>query len=233
MRRLVTWTATAAAAYAAYAAVCPAARVWGPGFHRGPRTVRRIALTFDDGPSNETEHVLDLLAEHNARATFFVCGANVERRPETARLAAALGHEIGNHTHTHRCLLRLGPDAVYEEVSRAQRAIEDYVGTRPRLFRPPYGVRSPWLPAALAAEGLLSVHWSVIGMDWKFPADRIAARVLRWGAEPGAVICLHDGDRIAPMADRRATTTALRTIVPELLDQGFELVTASELAVEG
>ncbi len=192
-----------------------------------------MALTFDDGPSNETDRVLDLLAEHGARATFFVCGANVERRAVTARRAVALGHEIGNHTYSHPLLLRLGPERVLEEVSRTQRTIEDRVGVSPRLFRPPYGVRSPWLPRALEREGLLAVHWTVIGMDWRWSAGRIADRVLRYGAEPGAMVCLHDGDTTREVADRGETVRALAEILPGLEGRGLEMVGASELVGMG
>lgn len=171
-----------------------------------------------------------MLAEHDARATFFVCGLNVARQAHAARRALSLGHEIGNHTHTHPLLLRCGPERVRWEVSRAQREIEDRLGVGPHMFRPPYGVRSPWLPRALEAEGLLCAHWSVIGNDWKLPAERIAGRVLQLGSEPGAIVCLHDGDGTREHVDRRATTDALRTILPALKGQGFELTTVSDAA---
>jgi peptidoglycan/xylan/chitin deacetylase (PgdA/CDA1 family) len=217
-----------AAGFVAYAAACPRARVWAPGFHRGPREGRDLALTFDDGPSNETPRFLDLLAEYELRATFFVCGANVERRPELARRVVAEGHEIGNHTQNHPCLLGLPAARVREEVLRAQSGIEDATGVSPRLFRPPFGIRAPSLPAVLAEASLLAVHWTVIGNDWKWPSYRIAARVLD-GAGPGGIICLHDGYGVAPVADRGETLDALEQTLPLLLHQGYRMVTASEM----
>lgn len=191
-----------------YQAVHPRAQRWGPGFHRGPSGENTVYLTFDDGPSNETERLLDLLAECGAKATFFVCGRNIERRPEPARRALAEGHVLGNHTYNHRFLLGLSPAGVRSEVTRAQHAIEDATGVRPRLFRPPYGVRSPWLPAALAEHDLVSVHWTMIGNDWRLPAPGILERIRPAMDDPGAILCLHDGDGVRPEADREATLEA-------------------------
>lgn len=218
-----------AAGFVAYAAACPQARIWAPGFHRGPHDRRALALTFDDGPSNETPRFLDLLAEHGIRATFFVCGANVERRPEVARRIVAESHEIANHTQNHPCLLGLSAARVREEVVRAQHAIEDATGASPTSFRPPFGIRAPGLPAVLNELDLLAVQWTVIGNDWKWPAHRIAARVLE-GAGPGGVLCLHDGHETRPMADRQPTLDALVQILPLLRHQGYQFVTARQMA---
>lgn len=217
-----------AAGFVAYAAACPRARVWAPGFHRGPRDGHALALTFDDGPSNETPRFLDLLAEYEVAATFFVCGVNVERRPELARRIVAEGHEIANHTHTHPCLLGLSASRVREEVLRAQRAIEDATGVCPALFRPPFGIRAPSLPAALEEAGLLAVQWTVIGNDWKWPSYRIAARILD-GVSPGGVICLHDGHGARPVADRGETLDALEQTLPLLFHLGYRMVTALDM----
>ena len=235
MRNRPGWTAAAiggallgAGSFVAYAAACPRARVWAPGFHRGPRTSRALALTFDDGPSNETPRFLELLA-HDVRATFFVCGANVIRRPEIAREVVRAGHEIGNHTHNHVCLLGLPAARVRDEIVRAQHAIEDKLGVSPTLFRPPFGIRAPGLRTVLEELDLLSVHWTVMGNDWKWPADRIAARLLS-GASGGGVICLHDGHGTRPAADRGNTLEALRQTLPILRRHGFEPVTAGDMA---
>ena len=218
-----------AVGFAAYAAACPQARIWAPGFHRGPRGRRTLALTFDDGPSNETPRFLDLLACYGVRSTFFVCGANVERRPELARRIVAEGHEIANHTQSHPCLFGLRAARVREEVAQAQRTIEDATGVSPVSFRPPYGIRAPGLRRTLEELGLLAVHWTVIGNDWKWPANRIAARVLS-GASPGGVICLHDGHGVRAIADRRHTMEALAQALPVLHEAGYSFETAHEMA---
>ncbi len=181
---------------------------------------RRIALTFDDGPSNETPRFLDLLARFEIPATFFVCGKNVARRPATARAIVEAGHEIGNHTYSHPLLPLCGPRRTREELVRTQRQIEDAAGVSPGLFRPPYGLGSPALASVLADLGLLRVHWTVIGNDWKWSASKIAGRALA-AACPGAIVCLHDGNGARAVADRSQTLQALRRIVPDLRAAGY------------
>jgi len=202
--------------------------IWGEGLRRGPTEGRRIALTFDDGPAEMTPKFLDLLARFEVPATFFVCGCNVERLPAIAQEVAAAGHELGNHTHRHRSLLRLGREDVLGEVARAQAAIEHATGASPRHFRPPYGIPSPSLPTALGQHGLRNVLWTVIGRDWKYPAQRIARRVLK-AAKPGSIVCLHDGDEVSPDADRGETLRALEMILPRLRAEGFEFVKIADM----
>lgn len=202
--------------------------IWGEGLRRGPAEGRRIALTFDDGPAEMTPQFLELLARFDISATFFLCGCNVERTPATASQIAGAGHELGNHTQRHRNLLRLGRQGVLDEVARAQSAIEDATGISPRCFRPPYGIGSPWLPDALRRYELRNVLWTVIGNDWKYPADRIARRVLK-RATAGSIVCLHDGHEVRPDADRGETLQALETILPRLRDDGFEFVRIADM----
>ena len=219
--------AGAAVAYGAYAAAWPAARRWGDSIHRLPTRERRIALTFDDGPSNETPRFLELLSDLDVRATFFVCGQNVERRADVARAIVAAGHELGNHSYSHPVLLAHGPRRVRDELTRTQRVIEDATGASPSLFRPPYGVRSPALSAVQRDLDLLAVHWTVIGNDWKWKSPRIVQRVLA-AACPGGIICLHDGHGAREIADRRQTLDAVREIVTELKRAGYDFVTVGE-----
>lgn len=213
----------AAAAYGAYAAAWPSASRWGKSIHRLAAHGRQTALTFDDGPSNETPRFLDALNQFGVLATFFVCGKNVARRPQTARAIVEAGHEIGNHTYSHPKLIACGPRRVREEIVRTQRQIEDATGVSPRLFRPPYGVRSPALASVQAELDLLGVHWTVSGKDWKWDASKIAARVLG-AAAPGNIICLHDGCDTRAIADRSETLAAVRIIVPRLQAAGYDFV---------
>ena len=214
----------AALGYTAYASAWPSSQQWGSSLHRLPGSASEIALTFDDGPSNETPRFLDALEELGVRATFFVCGKNVERRPEVARSVVAAGHAIGNHTYSHPRLTLCSFSQVRDELSRTQDMIREATGVQPTLFRPPYGLRSPALRRALPEFGLTGIHWSVIGNDWKWDAPRIANRVLR-RAGAGTIVCLHDGHRTSPVADRACTLEALREIVPRLRDRGYRFVT--------
>jgi len=217
--------------YVTYAACCPLAQVWGRSFHRGPRGRRQIALTFDDGPSDCTPAVLDVLERYDLRATFFVCGENVERFPELVREITAAGHEIGNHTYSHAALLPRNAAQIRLELERTQDAIENAAGVRPRLFRPPYGVRAPSLRGIQAELGLTTVLWTVIANDWKLGRAAITERVLRRAGE-GGIICLHDGNQVYHPAERRETVAALPEIVEGLRGRGFRFVTAGRMLDE-
>jgi peptidoglycan/xylan/chitin deacetylase (PgdA/CDA1 family) len=125
-----------------YACSVPSSRVFGPALVRGPRERRRVALTFDDGPAPPfTGQILDVLRDYRVPATFFVCGQNAERHPELVRRIHAEGHTLGNHTYSHPFLYIQSRQRIAEEIDRTQEVIGRLTGYRPRLFRPPYGVR--------------------------------------------------------------------------------------------
>ena len=195
---------------------------------RGPRNTRAIALTFDDGPSESTPQLLDVLADYTVPATFFQCGANVRRLPGIARSAAEAGHEIGNHADSHTSLLFRTTAFIRSELGRAQDSIRDATGRRPVLFRPPFGHLWFGLGRVERELGLSGVLWSAIAEDWKRPAEAVAAR-LRGAASNGAIFCLHDGRGLTPQPDIRNTIEALRRLIPELLEQGFRFETVSQL----
>jgi peptidoglycan/xylan/chitin deacetylase (PgdA/CDA1 family) len=203
-------------------------RLLGPSLWRGPSGRKALALTFDDGPSESTREILDLLAGNSARATFFQCGHHVRRLPGVALSVRHAGHEIGNHTDTHPALYFRGREFMDAEISRAQNAILQATGCAPRLFRPPFGARWFGLRDVLSAHNLTSVLWTVIARDWALQPSAIAERLLRHAA-PGAVICLHDGRALLHNPDVRSTIEAMRRLLPVWRDQGYELVTVSEL----
>jgi peptidoglycan/xylan/chitin deacetylase (PgdA/CDA1 family) len=224
----VTATAATASAALAYAVRGRSAGLFADSVYRGVRSRPAIALTFDDGPSESTPELLELLDRHGARATFFECGANVRRLPAIARQVLAAGHEIGNHSDTHPYFCFRSPAEMNRELDRAQTSIEDATGFRPRFFRAPYGVRWFGLGAAQRRLGLLGVMWTRIGLDWKLPADRIGSRLLR-GAKNGAILCLHDGRLLQPRPDIGATMDAMRLVLPALIDQGFHFENISDI----
>jgi peptidoglycan/xylan/chitin deacetylase (PgdA/CDA1 family) len=199
-----------------------------PSVWKGPRSRRAIALTFDDGPSESTPLVLELLAAHNARATFFVCGANVARLPAIARQTADAGHEIGNHSYSHSRFDFRAREFMRVDIEDAQRTILGACGVMPTLFRVPYGVRWFGLGEVQRELGLTGVMWSVIGLDWKLPPEAITKRLLG-GASNGAIFCLHDGREKKENPDVVATIQALTVLLPELRKRGYDLVTVSEL----
>ena len=189
---------------------------------------KSVALTFDDGPSEGTTELLEILERYRARATFFVCGRNVERLPAVARAVAGAGHEIGNHSYSHAALYLRSGGFICRELSAAQAVISEATGTAPRLFRAPFGARWFGLAEAQRRLRLLGVMWTVLGRDWKLAAGRIAGRVLA-GAENGAIVCLHDGRRLEVKPDIGATLEAVSRIVPVLQSQGFTFETVSQL----
>ncbi|MBC7927275.1 MAG: polysaccharide deacetylase family protein [Bryobacteraceae bacterium] len=194
--------------------------VFAPSIWRGNSEQRELALTFDDGPSESTPELLEVLERFGVSATFFLCGVPVRRLPGIARLITQSKHELGNHTDSHARLWLRSRSFISTEVGLAQRTIADVTGVSPQLFRAPYGVRWPGLGAVQREHGLTGVMWSVIGNDWALPADRIAARVLR-GVQPGAIVCLHDGRELRVNPDIRPTIGAVRTLIPRLRNEGW------------
>jgi peptidoglycan/xylan/chitin deacetylase (PgdA/CDA1 family) len=180
-----------------------------------------VALTFDDGPHPEgTPEVLAILDEAGIRATFFLVGEQVQRRPALAAEIAARGHLIALHGHRHRPQPALTARAVDDDLARGAAAIEGATGIAPGWHRPPYGLYSPAGLEAVRRRGLNPLLWSRWGKDWRrlTTPERIAARA---GANlrPGDVILLHDADFYSSRGSHRRTAQALRLIVRELKRQ--------------
>ena len=197
---------------------------FGKAVRRLPAGTRRVALTFDDGPSVAySGQILDLLRARNIKATFFVCGKNLERHPDVARRMVAEGHEIGNHTYSHPYLYLLSRKRIEEEIDRTQSVIEKITGVRPKLFRPPYGIRWFGLFRILRERGLKMILWSATGFDWKDSKDQIVASTLD-ELEPGAIVLLHDGHgvRSGDQVERGNTVAALPEILDRASSLGFE-----------
>ena len=214
-----------------YAWSVPTLQLFGPALLRGRGYGNRIALTFDDGPcSGYTEQILDILRRHEVKATFFVCGQNVERSPEILRRVQAEGHAIGNHSYSHPFPFFRSRAFFAREIDLTQEAIEKVTGKRPKFFRPPFGARWLGLHPVLKARGLSLVNWSDTGYDWKFDPERILHETLKT-LRPGSIILLHDGRRTYPPArvDRSPTVKALPAILDGAVKAGFTFVTLEEL----
>ena len=177
-----------------------------------------VALTFDDGPHPEgTPAVLDLLARAGYRATFFLIGEQVERRPELAREIASQGHLVAVHGYRHRLEMWLSADQLRRDLDRALQTIEAATGARPRHHRPPYGVYSPAGLRLTTGAGLKPLLWSRWGKDWRRfrTPTRIASLAMR-NIGRGDVILLHDADFYSAQNSHRRTVQALRLIIAEL-----------------
>ena len=178
-----------------------------------------IALTFDDGPGQYTDELLNVLEENDAKATFFVLGSNVVKYPETIKRMDALGYEIGNHSYYHPKLTDLSGEQVYYEIEWTNDAVQQIVGYRTELVRPTYGAINDTVKANVAYPLAL---WSVDTTDWgRKDAGQIANYILTT-VKDGDVILLHDIHDF--------TLEAMKIVIPALKAQGYELVTFSEMA---
>src|SRR5579864_9494638 len=163
----ITALASAAAiGYAGYASMAPGAQLYGRTLTHGSDP-SQMALTFDDGPNDpHTMRLLDVLARYNAKATFFLIGKYVRQRPDIARAILAAGHEIGNHTDSHPNLILVSAARLRQELESCNKSLEDALGKRVTLFRPPFGGRRPNVLRTARAMALRPVMWSVTGYDW-------------------------------------------------------------------
>jgi peptidoglycan/xylan/chitin deacetylase (PgdA/CDA1 family) len=187
---------------------------------------RGVVLTFDDGPHPDgTPAVLEELARAGARATFFLVGEQVERRPAVAASIVSAGHLVALHGYRHRLQLRLSNVAVADDLARGAAAIADATGVQPRWHRPPFGIYSAAGLRAARAAGLEPLLWSRWGKDWrKFTTpERIAARATR-EVGAGDVILLHDADFYSARDSHRRTVAALPRIFSVLSLRGFDTV---------
>jgi peptidoglycan/xylan/chitin deacetylase (PgdA/CDA1 family) len=220
------------AAGLAYATMSPGSQVFGPTLV-APPDPRQVALTFDDGPNPAaTPLLLEVLARHQVRATFFLIGNFVLREPQLTREIAAAGHAIGNHTMTHLFLPRRSAKRVLDELTRCNEALEQTLGQRIELFRPPHGGRSPAVFSAAAALGLEIVQWNLIVGDWSAGSAEIILDRLQRGhrrnqrRDCGTTVVLHDGGQAGPGQPRMPTVQAVDRWLTRLqLDGKVKFVT--------
>jgi peptidoglycan/xylan/chitin deacetylase (PgdA/CDA1 family) len=194
-----------------------------------PRTLpgaAGVAVTFDDGPHPEgTPAVLEVLAVAGARATFFLIGEQVQRRPELVARILAGGHAVALHGYRHRLQLRLTPAAVSEDIRRGIAVLSDAAGAAPVWHRPPFGIYSPAGLRAVREAGLSPLLWSRWGKDWrKFTTPgRIVGRVTR-AIIGGDVILLHDADFYSSRHSHQKTVAALGPLLSELKRRKLDTV---------
>ncbi|WFE35870.1 polysaccharide deacetylase family protein [Micromonospora sp. WMMD975] len=195
-----------------------------PGLH-GLGSPDRVALTFDDGPDPEsTPYFLDMLAEHRVRATFFVLGVMLRRRPDLGRRLVAAGHEVALHGWGHDNLLRRGPIGTVRDLTRAYDLVADVTGRPPAFLRPPYGVLTGATLVAARRLRLRPVLWSCWGRDWTATAtaDTVSRRVLA-GLHGGGTVLLHDSSCAAAPGAWRAALAALPGLLAECRRRGWRV----------
>jgi peptidoglycan/xylan/chitin deacetylase (PgdA/CDA1 family) len=217
---------TAAATLAALHAFWPRFDPLGRSLRRGPRRGRAVALTFDDGPSDDTPAVLEALEQAGVRATFFVLGTAARRRPELLREVARRGHLVALHGDTHVKLHLAGPARVARELDRCAAALREAGVVASPLFRAPHGFRGPFLGPALKKRGLTLAAWTRGVFDSARPGAEVIAARASARPRPGEILLLHDGCGTPGIDPRRdQTAAAIPEIVRRWREAGFEFVT--------
>jgi peptidoglycan/xylan/chitin deacetylase (PgdA/CDA1 family) len=203
----------------AYASTWPGSRIFGKAL-TAPERPGELALTFDDGPNATwTPRLLDVLAMHDVRATFFLLGGRAEAEPNLVRRIAGAGHVIGNHSWSHPNMARSSSDVIREQLRRTQGALEQITGAAVKFFRPPYGARRPAVFRIAREMGLKLVLWNAMTSDWDDPsAERIARQLaeridsLRQRGHATNIV-LHDGGHRDPAADRAPSVAAAERLI--------------------
>ena len=230
MLDLALGAAAAAAVFAGYNSMAPTSQLYGHTLICG-RNPRHLALTYDDGPNDpHTQRLLEVLAKHEVRATFFMVGQYVQRRPQFAREVAQAGHALGNHTLTHPNLIFCSEMQTRVQLSECTRAIEDATGQSPKLFRPPFGGRRPSTLRIARELGLAPVMWNVTGFDWDAHSSAAIERKVTRQTRGGSIILLHDGSHRGLGWDRSHTVAATDALLARYKSEGFQFVTIPELA---
>jgi len=235
--------ALAAAAVTAYSAVAPRSELFGKTICRTDSPLK-LAITFDDGPNPAvTPDLLRLLDQYDASATFFVVGRFAYDCPDLLREIVSHGHSVGNHTDTHVNLFWQTPKQIREQMQRCNETISAVTGATPKWFRPPFGMRNPWVIPIAASLGQMTVLMTHLPGDWREkPATWLIKRMepvakraqavqsTQGNSSPttGPILCLHDGDHRFLNGDRRNTLVALKHWLPRWRDLGLEFVTIDQ-----
>ena len=182
-----------------------------------------VALTFDDGPTKNVDQLLPLLDEYNAKSTFFLIGNEIEKHPEEAKKIVEAGHQIGNHTYSHKRMVLKSSSFIEEEIEKTDELIRS-IGYEGEIdFRPPYGKKFLGLPYYLNKTNRETIMWSLDPETYYTSVDEKINYVME-NIQPGSIILLH------PMYDQTGgTLQVVETILKELMNEGYRFVTVDEL----
>lgn len=185
-------------------------------------TEKKIALTFDDGPTEHTLKILDILKRYDVKATFFCIGKNISENPEILKKIVDDGHTVANHTFSHSPLFDFfRKNHVIEELKATNVLIEKITGKKVQFFRPPYGVTNPSIRRALEMTKHKVIGWNIRSMDGISKNSKaIFNRILKH-ISPGSIVLLHD--------TREQTATVLEQLLQTLREKKYEVVSVEQL----
>jgi len=193
---------------------------------------KKVALTFDDGPSPEwTPKVLDALKSAGIKATFFMVGHHVQEYPQIARRVAEEGHTIANHGYAHSVMLYYTPAEIEEEIKYTEMVIKEATGVTTQFFRPPKAWLRKAIKKRIDAMGYKTVLWSLNSKDWVKFDHRLIVKILKRLVRNGDILLFHDSGNVFSRegGDRKQTVAAIPLLARALKDKGFTFVTADEL----
>lgn len=178
-----------------------------------------IALTYDDGPSKYTKEILDLLKENNSAATFFVLGSQASKYEETVKQMIENGNQIGNHSYDHKRLTLLNDEELFDQINKTDNLIYEIAMYRPFVMRPPYGSTTEALKEKIQKP---IINWSIDTRDWESRNAEAITQIIYENVKDGDIILMHDL--------YESSLEASKTVIPELINRGYQLVTISELS---
>ena len=188
------------------------------------RTKEKVVfLSFDDGPSDQfTPVILDILKRNNVKASFFCIGQHAEVYPDLVRRISSEGHRIGNHTNSHNWKIAFKPSSIIEaEIDRTNNILFDITGSKPELFRPPFGITNPSIAKAIKGSGMQSVGWDIRSFDTISKDPQKLVRRISDKLRPGSIILLHD--------NREITSRILNELIETIQNKGYKIVSLADV----
>ncbi|MEM6252518.1 MAG: polysaccharide deacetylase family protein [Cyanobacteria bacterium P01_D01_bin.156] len=204
-------------------------QIFGKMISRVNTKEKVVALTYDDGPNAPyTNSLLDVLNEFDAKATFFAVGEHIQDNLEITRRMIAEGHELGNHSYSHKQLINQNLSTIRSEIQKTDNLLSD-LGVQSTIhFRAPYGLKRIRLPWELARQQKINVLWDVDPKDFENPGPEKIAHSIVSNVKPGSIVLMHDGMYDGD-PDRSQTVTATRLALQQLQQEGYQFKTVSEL----
>lgn len=195
--------------------------------YSGDGSKKLVSLTFDDGPETKfTQEILNILEEYNIKATFFVIGQNVEKYPEVLKEIREKGHEIGNHSWSHKYLPKVSKKTLENEILMTEKAIRDILGDYDPIFRPPYGAIKKQGIEQINSLGYHVVNWSVDTRDWAGTSKDQMMSYVKQQLTPGGIILMHNSGSLSSFQN---ITELLPEMIEWISEQGYEFTTVSEI----